>query len=99
MSSSHVVASSRENSAQDFAVAATHAIAFMIHNTRATGRARGFCAAELERLTLLFLHEKTFEGAGGLVLTDEMQGVIAARACLCSTAWPSTTPSIPASMS
>jgi MtfA peptidase len=37
---------------------------------------------KLERLTLLFLAEKNFEGAGGLVLTDEMQAVIAARACL-----------------
>jgi len=37
---------------------------------------------KLERLTLLFLNEKKFEGAGGLELTDEMQAVIAARASL-----------------
>jgi len=37
---------------------------------------------KLERLTLLFLSEKSFEGAGGLILTDEMRVVIAARACL-----------------
>ena len=42
-------------------------------------------AAELEKLEALvriFNSEKTFEGAAGLELTDEMRVVIAARACL-----------------
>jgi len=38
--------------------------------------------AKLEALVRILLSEKTFEGAGGLVLTDEMQLAIAARACL-----------------
>lgn len=37
---------------------------------------------KLEALVRVFLSEKTFEGAGGLELTDEMRVVIAARACL-----------------
>lgn len=37
---------------------------------------------KLEALTRVFLAEKTFEGAGGLELTDEMRVAIAARACL-----------------
>jgi Mlc titration factor MtfA (ptsG expression regulator) len=42
-------------------------------------------AAELEKLEALvriFNSEKSFEGAAGLTLTDEMRVVIAARACL-----------------
>jgi Mlc titration factor MtfA (ptsG expression regulator) len=38
--------------------------------------------AKLEKLVQIFLAEKTFEGAGGLVLTDAMRATIAARACL-----------------
>lgn len=38
--------------------------------------------AELERLTMTFLAEKHFEGAGGLDLTDEMRLTIAGQACL-----------------
>ncbi len=38
--------------------------------------------SKLEALVRVFLSEKTFEGAGGLSLTDEMRVVIAARACL-----------------
>ena len=37
---------------------------------------------KLEALVRIFNSEKTFEGAGGLVLTEEMRVVIAARACL-----------------
>lgn len=37
--------------------------------------------AELERLVLVFLDEKNFEGAGGLELTDEMKVMVAAQAC------------------
>ena len=37
---------------------------------------------ELERLVQIFLAEKTFEGCGGLELTDEMKVTIAAQACL-----------------
>lgn len=37
---------------------------------------------KLERLTLIFLAEKSFEAAGGMELTDEIRAVIAARACL-----------------
>jgi Mlc titration factor MtfA (ptsG expression regulator) len=36
---------------------------------------------ELEKLMLVFLDEKNFEGAGGLVLTDEMKVTIASQAC------------------
>jgi Mlc titration factor MtfA (ptsG expression regulator) len=36
---------------------------------------------KLEKLVQIFLDEKTFEGAGGLVLTDAMRVTIAARAC------------------
>lgn len=36
----------------------------------------------LEGLTQLFLHDKTFEGCGGLRLTDEIRVTIAAQACL-----------------
>jgi Mlc titration factor MtfA (ptsG expression regulator) len=46
---------------------------------------RSLDAAELDKLEALvrvFLSEKSFEGAGGLELTDEMRVVIAARACL-----------------
>ena len=38
--------------------------------------------SKLEALVRVFLSEKTFEGAAGLSLTDEMRVVIAARACL-----------------
>lgn len=38
--------------------------------------------AELEWLVLVFLDEKTFEGCGGLELTDEIRVTIAAQACL-----------------
>lgn len=38
--------------------------------------------AKLEALVRIFNSEKSFEGAGGLVLTEEMRVVIAARACL-----------------
>ncbi|MFO0679377.1 MAG: M90 family metallopeptidase [Polyangiaceae bacterium] len=37
---------------------------------------------ELEELAQIFLHEKSFEGCGGLVVTEEMKLVIAAQACL-----------------
>jgi Mlc titration factor MtfA (ptsG expression regulator) len=37
---------------------------------------------KLEALVRIFNSEKTFEGAGGLELDDEMRVVIAARACL-----------------
>ena len=37
---------------------------------------------ELQGLIQIFLAEKTFEGCGGLVLTDEMKVTIAAQACL-----------------
>ncbi|MBX3188551.1 MAG: zinc-dependent peptidase [Labilithrix sp.] len=37
---------------------------------------------ELEQLVVVFLDEKTFEGAGGLTITDEMRVTIAAQACL-----------------
>lgn len=46
---------------------------------------RGLSTAERARLhdlSTLFLHEKAFEAAGGLVLSDEMLTVIAAQACL-----------------
>lgn len=36
---------------------------------------------ELERLMLVFLDEKRFEGAGGIEVTDEMKVTIAAQAC------------------
>jgi MtfA peptidase len=45
----------------------------------------GLSAEELDRLrqlSTLFLHEKTFEGAEGLELTEEMREVIAVQACL-----------------
>lgn len=38
--------------------------------------------AELEWLVLVFLDEKTFEGCGGLTITDEIRVTIAAQACL-----------------
>lgn len=38
--------------------------------------------ATLEGLVQLFLDDKTFEGCGGLVLTDEIRVTIAAQACL-----------------
>jgi Mlc titration factor MtfA (ptsG expression regulator) len=38
--------------------------------------------SKLEALVRIFNSEKSFEGAGGLELTDEMRVVIAARACL-----------------
>lgn len=37
---------------------------------------------ELEQDIQVFLHEKTFEGAGGLVIDDEIRTTIAAQACL-----------------
>lgn len=37
---------------------------------------------KLERLVLIFLAEKNFEGAGGFELTDDVRVAIAARACL-----------------
>ena len=37
---------------------------------------------KLEALVRIFNSEKSFEGAAGLTLTDEMRVVIAARACL-----------------
>ena len=37
---------------------------------------------ELQGLVQIFLAEKTFEGCGGLVLTDEIKVTIAAQACL-----------------
>ncbi len=39
-------------------------------------------AAELRRLTSLFLDRKEFVGAGGLTVTDDMAVAIAAQACL-----------------
>lgn len=38
--------------------------------------------ARLRELAILFLHEKTFETAGGLVLTDALRLSIALQACL-----------------
>jgi MtfA peptidase len=38
--------------------------------------------AELEGLVRIFLAEKSFEGCGGLILTEEMRVTIAAQACL-----------------
>ncbi len=38
--------------------------------------------AELEGLVQVFLAEKSFEGAGGLEMTDEMRVTIAAQACI-----------------
>ncbi len=38
--------------------------------------------ARLRQLSTLFLHEKVFEGADGLELTDAMREVIAVQACL-----------------
>jgi Mlc titration factor MtfA (ptsG expression regulator) len=37
---------------------------------------------ELQGLIQIFLHEKTLEGCGGLVLTDEIKVTVAAGACL-----------------
>lgn len=37
---------------------------------------------ELERLVQIFVAEKSFEGAGGLEMTDEIKITIAAQACL-----------------
>lgn len=37
---------------------------------------------ELEKLILVFLDEKRFEGAGGLAITDEIRVTIAAQACI-----------------
>ena len=37
---------------------------------------------ELEGWVRIFLHEKTFEGCGGLEVTDEMRLTIAAQACI-----------------
>ncbi len=45
----------------------------------------GLSRAETEKLRMLstvFLHEKTFEGADGLVLTDFIRAVISLQACL-----------------
>jgi Mlc titration factor MtfA (ptsG expression regulator) len=38
--------------------------------------------AELEGLVRIFLAEKSFEGCGGLLLTEEMRVTIAAQACI-----------------
>ncbi len=38
--------------------------------------------ARLREWTILFLHQKAIEGAGGLVLNDEMRLCIAAQACV-----------------
>lgn len=46
---------------------------------------RGLTRDELARLrdwVVLFLHEKQFSAAGGLVLTDEMRVMMAAQACV-----------------
>lgn len=45
------------------------------------GRHDASALAHLRELALLFLHEKTFEQAGGLVLTDAMRVRIAVLAC------------------
>lgn len=37
---------------------------------------------ELDRLVMTFLDEKTFEGAGGFTITDEVKVTIAAQACM-----------------
>ncbi len=37
---------------------------------------------ELQRRVLVFVDEKSFEGAGGLALTDEIRVTIAAQACI-----------------
>src|SRR5688572_28136549 len=47
--------------------------------------ARGLQSAEreeLERLVAIFIAEKTWEGCGGLELTETMQVIVAANACL-----------------
>ena len=38
--------------------------------------------AELRRRVLVFCAEKSFEGAGGLEMTDEIRVTIAAQACI-----------------
>src|SRR5262245_44877017 len=38
--------------------------------------------AKLEGLVQLFVHDKTFEGLGGLEMTDEIRLTIAAQACV-----------------
>jgi MtfA peptidase len=38
--------------------------------------------ARLRELAVLFMHDKTFEGAGGLTITDSMRSSIALQACL-----------------
>lgn len=38
--------------------------------------------AHLQNMAILFLHEKTFEGAGGLEVTDDMRLSVALQACL-----------------
>lgn len=48
------------------------------HTARLTASERD----ELEQLTRIFLAEKTFEGCGGLELTDEIRVTIAGQACL-----------------
>lgn len=40
------------------------------------------CRRKLEGLIQVFLGEKAFEGAGGLVVTDEMRVTIAGQACI-----------------
>lgn len=37
---------------------------------------------QLQRLVLVFLSDKTFVGAGGFVITDEVRLIVAAQACL-----------------
>ena len=37
---------------------------------------------ELQRRVLVFMAEKSFEGAGGLEMTDEIRVTIAAQACI-----------------
>lgn len=59
--------------------------AFRAHLERNVPYLRRLDAAErtkLEGLVQVFLAEKSFEGCGGLVLTDEMRVTIAAQACL-----------------
>ncbi len=51
-------------------------------NVRYYGQLNQELRLELEGLVQVFLHEKAFEGCGGLELTDEIRVTIAANACI-----------------
>jgi len=50
-------------------------------------RLDGAALEKLHDLILVFLEEKSFDGAGGLELTDEMRVVVAAQACILLLGW------------